>query len=115
MLLTAAGIYGVVAYTTALRAKEVGIRVALGASPRRIVTVVLRGTIMPLSVGLMISLVAALVLARFLASILYEISGTDPIAYLVAGGLLLAVGALASARPAWKAAAADPLTALRTE
>jgi putative ABC transport system permease protein len=115
LLLTAAGIYGVVAYTTALRAKEVGIRVALGASPQRIIAVVLRGTIMPLSAGLAASLVAALVLARLLTSILYEISGADPIPYLAAAALLLAIGALASARPAWKAAAADPLTALRTE
>jgi putative ABC transport system permease protein len=115
LLLTAAGIYGVVAYTTALRAKEVGIRVALGASPQRIVTVVLRGAIIPLCVGLAVSLIAALVLARLLASILFEISGADPIAYLAAAALLLAIGALASARPAWKAAAADPLTALRTE
>jgi len=115
LLLTAAGIYGVVAYTTALRAKEVGIRVALGASPRRIAMVVLRGTIMPLSTGLAVSIVAALVLARLLTSILFETSGADPIAYLAAAALLLAVGALASARPAWKAAAADPLMALRTE
>lgn len=115
LLLTAAGIYGVVAYTTALRAKEVGIRVALGASPRKIAAVVLRGTIIPLSAGLAVSLVAALVLARLLTSILYETSGADPIAYLAAAALLLAIGAVASARPAWKAAAADPLTALRTE
>lgn len=115
LLLTAAGIYGVIAYTTALRAKEVGIRVALGASPRRIVTVVLRGAMIPLSVGLVVSLVAAFVLARLLSSVLYETSTADPLTYLAAAASLLAVGAVASVYPAWKAAAANPLTALRTE
>lgn len=115
LLLTSAGVYSVVAYTTALRAREVGIRVALGATPSNIVAVVLRGAMMPLAAGLAISLVAALLLCRLLASLLYEIAGNDPVTYVSAGALLLAIGALASARPAWKAATGDPLQALRTE
>ena len=115
LLLTAVGIYGIVAYTTTLQAREVGIRVALGASPERIIAVTLKSAMIPLSAGLAISLVAALALARFLSSLLYEISSADPITYLAAAALVLATGAVASARPAWKAAAGDPLTALRTE
>jgi putative ABC transport system permease protein len=115
LLLTAAGIYGVVAYTTTLKAREVGIRVALGAGPGSIVAVVLRGVMPPLAAGLAISLLAALVLARLLTSLLFEVNPGDPVTYIAASVLLLAIGAIASARPAWKAAAGDPLTALRTE
>jgi putative ABC transport system permease protein len=115
LLLTAAGIYGVVAYTTRLKAREVGIRVALGASPVSIIAVVLRGVMIPLATGLAIGLATALILARFLTSLLYEINGADPPAYAAAAGLLLAIGVVASAGPAWQAAAGDPLHALRTE
>lgn len=115
LLLTAAGIYGVVAYTTALRTKEVGIRVALGAAPRDVVGVVLRGAMVPLSAGLMAGLVAALILSRLLSSLLYETSQTDAVTYVGAALLLLALGITASLRPAWRAATADPLRSLRTE
>jgi putative ABC transport system permease protein len=115
LLLTSVGIYGVVAYTTTLRVREVGIRVALGASPRRVVATVLRDAMLPLCAGLAISLVVALLLTRMLGSLLYEIKGSDPITYVAAGVLLLSIGAVASLRPAWRAAIADPLVALRTE
>jgi len=115
LLLTAAGIYAVIAYTTGLRAREVGIRVALGASPSRVAATVLRSALIPLSAGLAISLAAALISARFIASLLYETQGNDPLTYLGAAALLLTVGCAASLRPAWKAALADPLDVLRTE
>src|SRR5260370_39907405 len=115
LLLTRAGIYSVVAYTTKLRAREIGIRVALGATPRKVVAVILRGAMLPLASGLAVSLVAALLLSRLLSSLLYEIDSTDPLTYVIAGTLLLAIGAVASARPAWKAATSDPLQALRVE
>jgi len=115
LLLTSAGIYSVVAYTTALRSKEVGIRVALGARPRDVVEVVLRGAMLPLTSGLIAGVVAALILSRLLSSLLYETSHTDPATYLGAAGLLLALGITASVRPAWRAATADPLRSLRTE
>lgn len=115
LLLTSAGVYGVMAYTSARRAREVGIRVALGATPRRVVGLILRDAMMPLAAGLVTGLMVALLVSRLLASLLYEISSTDPVTYLGAGALLLAIGVAASARPAWKAATGDPLTALRTE
>jgi predicted permease len=115
LLLTSAGVYGVVAYTTALRTREVGIRVALGAGPRNVVAVLMRDAMMPLAAGLAVSMVAAILLSRLLTSILYEIRGTDPITYLGAGMLLLGIGAAASVLPAWRAATRDPLQALRTE
>ena len=115
VLLTSAGVYAVVAYTTTLRAREVGIRMALGATPRAIVAVVLRGAMIPLVLGLGFSTVPALLLSRFLGSLLYEIKSSDPLTYVSAGALLLLIGAVASARPAWCAATGDPLRALRAE
>jgi len=115
VLLTGAGVYGVVAYTTTLRTREVGIRVALGATPGTVIRVILRGAMIPLMVGLAISVVAALLLSRLLGSLLYEIGSSDPITYVSAGVLVLAIGAVASARPAWKAATGDALQALRME
>jgi ABC-type antimicrobial peptide transport system permease subunit len=115
LLLISAGIYGVVAYTSARRTRELGIRVALGARPRDVVHVVLRGAIVPLTMGLIAGSAAALMLSRLLASLLYETSSTDPVTYLAAAGLLLALGIAASLRPAWRAATADPLHSLRTE
>jgi ABC-type antimicrobial peptide transport system permease subunit len=113
LILTSAGIYAVVAYTTTLRAREMGIRVALGATPAKVVGAVLRGALAPLAAGLATGLVASLLMSRLLVSLLYEISGTDPVTYLGAGALLFAIGALASVRPAWRAAVGDPLQALR--
>lgn len=115
LVLTAAGIYSVVAYTTMLRAREVGIRVALGATPADVVAVIVRGAMVPLLVGLVLSGIMALFLSRLLESVLYEVKGSDPATYLGAGALLLAIGAVASARPAWRAAAGDPVRALRME
>ncbi len=115
MLLTSAGIYGVVAYTTALRMREVGIRIALGASPGKVVAAVLRDAMMPLAVGLAAGVAVTLPLTRLLGSLLYEIPSTDPVTYLAAGSLLLATGIFASARPAWRAAACEPLSVLRSE
>jgi putative ABC transport system permease protein len=113
VLLTSAGVYGVVAYTTTLRAYEVGIRMALGATPRNVVAVIVRGAMIPLCIGLAVSVVAALLLSSLMASVLYETRGSDPISYVSAGVLLLVIGAAASARPAWKAAVGDPMKALR--
>jgi putative ABC transport system permease protein len=115
LLLTSVGIYGVVAYTTSLRVREIGIRVALGASPRRVIMTVLRDAMLPLGAGLAISLVAALLLTRLLASLLYEVSGADPITYVLASALLLGIGLVASIRPAWRAATADGIVHLTGE
>ncbi|HEX5229669.1 MAG TPA: FtsX-like permease family protein, partial [Bryobacteraceae bacterium] len=115
LALTSFGIYGIMAYTTALRSKEVGIRVALGATPGRIVAAVLQSALTPLGVGLAAGLVAAMMLSRLLASLLYETSPTDPASYLGAAVLLLMLGIAACLRPALRAAASDPLHAMRAD
>ena len=93
LLLTSAGVYSVVAYTTALRVREVGIRVALGATRLDVVAVIVRGAMVPLIAGLAVSGVAAVFLSRLLGAILYEIKGTDPATYVAAAAILLAIGA----------------------
>ncbi|HEY1342954.1 MAG TPA: ABC transporter permease [Bryobacteraceae bacterium] len=115
LLLTSAGVYSVMAYTTALRAREVGIRVALGATPRNVVATIVRGAMVPLVTGLVVSGVASLFLARLLASVLYEVKVSDPATYAGAAAILVGIGVAASAIPAWRAAAGDPVEALRTE
>ena len=77
--------------------------------------VILRGAILPLVLGLGVSMAAALLLSRLLSSLLYGVTNTDPLTYLSAGTLVLAIGAVASARPAWRAATRDPLRTLRAE
>jgi predicted permease len=115
LALTAAGVYGVVAYTTTLRMREVGIRIALGASRQRVVGLILRGAMIPLAAGLAVGFAAALLCSRFLGGVLYEIRGYDPIAYVAAAVVLLAIGGAASVRPALKASASDPARVLRME
>lgn len=115
VILTAAGVYGIVAYTSSLRARELGIRVALGATASDVLAVILRGALIPLVFGLGLSAVAALLLSRLLTNLLYGVGSSDLLTYLSAGALLLGIGAAASARPAWRAATRDPLRTLRAE
>jgi putative ABC transport system permease protein len=115
VILAAMGVYGVVAYTSALRAREIAIRVALGASTNNVLAVILSGAMIPLLSGIGLSVVTALLLSRFLTDLLYGISGSDPFSYFSAGILLLTIGTAASAYPAWRAATRDPLQTLRSE
>ena len=115
LLLTCAGVYSVIAYTATLRTREVGIRVALGATPQRIVSLILRDAVVPLTLGLIASMTAAALLARLVSGLLWETSPADPAAYLGAAAILMITGAIASARPAVRSALADPASALRME
>jgi ABC-type antimicrobial peptide transport system permease subunit len=115
LALIASGIYAVVAYTSALRMREIGIRVAVGAAPQDIATDFLRRITIPLAAGAAIGVAAAVVLSRLVASLLYEVSANDPVTYVTCFALLIWMGAIAAIRPAWKAATQNPLASLRTE
>jgi putative ABC transport system permease protein len=115
LLLTGTGVYGIVAYTSARRSREVGIRVAVGAAPAQVAALVLRDALKPLALGLAGSMAVALFLSRWMASLLYEIGATDPVTYLAVAIVLLGTGTAASVGPAWRAASGDPLQALRSE
>jgi len=109
------GLYGVVAYAVSQRAREIGIRMALGASRHAVVRMVLGGSMKVVAIGLAIGLVLSLAAGRAIESFLGEVSSADPLA-LVAGPLVLIACALvASWLPARRAARIDPMKALREE
>jgi predicted permease len=115
LVLAALGVYGVVAYAVAQRTQEFGVRMALGASRRDVVWLVLRRGLVLTAVGVAIGLVLSLALTRLVASFLNGVSPFDPVTYL-AGPLFLAVVALlASGLPARRATKVDPGVALRCE
>jgi predicted permease len=115
LLLAAVGLYGVTAYTVALRTNEIGIRMALGAERGSVVAMVMRGAAMQAGIGLAIGIPVALVCVRFVKAQLYETTNAD--ASVMAGAILtLAVAAcIAGLIPARRAASIDPMRALRVE
>ena len=114
-VLSAAGVYGLVSYTTERSMHEFGIRMALGARPRDVLRVVLRKGFLPALSGLAIGLVAALGLARLLAGLLFGVAHTDPITFAVVSLLLACVSLAACYLPARRATKVDPMVALRYE
>jgi predicted permease len=115
LLLSAAGIYGVVSYTTSLRTQEIGVRMALGATPRNVNGMVLRQGMTMAGIGLAIGLTSALVVTRALRAILEGLATTDPILIAIALALVTATAAVACLIPAYRATKIDPMTALRQE
>jgi putative ABC transport system permease protein len=114
-LLTAVGLYGVLAYSVAQRSREIGIRMALGAGQRSISIMVLRcGAALALS-GIVIGLAVSLFATRFIGALLYGIQPVDPVTFVVVPLLLIAVALLASYVPARRATRVDPLVTLRYE
>ena len=115
LLLASLGLYGVIAYSVARRANEIGIRMTLGARPSSIVRGVLRESLLLVALGLTIGLPAALACSRLVASRLYEVKPNDPWSLGVPAGILLVTALAASFLPARRAALLDPLIALREE
>jgi predicted permease len=115
LVLAVAGIYGTVAYAVAQRTSEIGIRLALGATPAGILSLVLAAVLKPVAAGLVVGVAAAGALARTLDRLVYGISTTDPLTFLALPAVLAAVALVASAIPALKALRVDPMTALRVD
>ena len=115
LLLATIGLYGLLAYTTLKRVREIGIRLALGARPAQIRALVLSHGLQLLLIGSVFGLVAAFALSRALQSVLFEVKGIDPRIYLSVGALLFAATFLASWVPARRASRVDPIQALREQ
>ena len=115
LLLSALGLYGLVSYGAALRRREIGIRIALGARGREIFRLVTGGGLRLVALGLVLGTAAALAATRLLESLLFEVRPSDPVTYAAIAAVMLAVGLVAGALPARRAAKIDPIEALRTE
>ena len=115
LILAGLGVYGVIAYTVAQRTGEIGVRMALGATPGAIVGLILRDGLRLTLVGLGLGLVASYGLTHLLATQLYEVSATDPLIFGGVAVFLVAMTTLACWLPARRAARIDPLVALRSD
>ncbi|HEY6155748.1 MAG TPA: ABC transporter permease [Candidatus Udaeobacter sp.] len=115
LLLAAIGIYGAVAYTVEQRTGEIGVRMALGAQTRDVLTLILNQGMRPVVIGLVIGIVSAFALGRLIASQLYEVSAHSPALLAGATILLATIALIACLLPARRATHVDPIQALRTE
>ena len=114
-LLAMIGLYGVISYIVATRKNEIGIRMALGASPGSVVRIIVRQTLTLLGVGVGGGLVLAMAAAKGANSLLYGLEANDPLTLFSAAGFLAVVALVASYIPAYRASRADPMNALRYE
>jgi putative ABC transport system permease protein len=115
LILAAIGLYGVLAYAVARRTREIGIRMALGATRADVLWMALKESAWLVSAGIAIGALMALTGTRLISSTLFDIGGVDPVATLVAASLLVGVAAVASFIPARRASLVDPMVALRHE
>jgi len=115
LALSAIGLYGVMSYGVNQRTTEIGIRMAIGAGPKDVLKLILREGFTLALVGTLFGVGGALALTRFLSSVLFGVSATDPAIYLSAAALLLIVAIAACFRPARRASTIQPLEALRYE
>jgi len=115
LVLATIGLYGLLAYTTLKRVREIGIRLALGARPAQIRALVLSHGLQLFLIGSAIGLVAAFALSRALQNVLFEVKGIDPKIYFGVGALLSAATFFASWIPARRASRVNPVVAFRAE
>ncbi|HET6199984.1 MAG TPA: FtsX-like permease family protein, partial [Candidatus Acidoferrales bacterium] len=115
LLIATAGIGGIMALTVNQRVKEIGIRIALGAQPSRVLYMVLRQGVVLAVIGVAIGLVGALALTGLAKSLLFEVTPTDPLTYAVVAIVFISAALAAGYIPARRAASIDPIDALRCE
>lgn len=115
LIITAAGIYGVMALSVAQRTREIGIRMALGATRRSILTMIMRQGMVLVLMGLAGGVVGALILNRLVAALLFDTPTTDVMTFAIIGFLLIKVAAIACLVPAARATSVNPIMALRNE
>ncbi len=112
LFLASVGLYGVVAYTVSLRTREIGLRMAIGAQPRDVLTMVIGGGMKLALAGIVIGIGGALAASQLVESLLFNVEPSDPVSYAATAALLLVIAALACYIPARRAMKVDPMTAL---
>jgi ABC-type antimicrobial peptide transport system permease subunit len=115
VVLAVVGIFGVVSYAVSQRTPEIGVRMALGADRRHVLSLVVRQGLTMAGLGTLVGVIAALALSRLIESLLFHVKPTDPLTFAAVVGTLLGVAALACYVPAWRATRVDPTQALRAE
>jgi putative ABC transport system permease protein len=115
VVLAVLGVYGIVAYAVAERTHEIGIRLALGADRRRVITMIVAEGMANICAGIAMGVLAALIATRLLARLLYGVDATDPPTFAIVTLAIAAVAFVACAAPALKAAVVDPVIALRVQ
>jgi predicted permease len=114
LVIAAIGIYSVVTFTVGRQTREIGIRMALGAGRRKVMSGVIAGALKPIVIGVALGWLSAVALTQLIATLLFGVRPADPVTYAVVALVLAATGAAASFMPARRATRADPLQALRT-
>ena len=115
LVLAGIGLYGVVSYTVSQRTREIGLRLAIGATPADVLKMVLGGGMKLAIIGVVVGLAGALALTSLIASLLFNVEPFDPASYAVTSVLLLAIAALACYVPARRATRVDPIAALHQQ
>jgi putative ABC transport system permease protein len=115
IVLAAIGLYAVMAFSVSRRVREIGIRLALGATRRDVVRMIFRGAVVTIGFGMTVGLLLGALLARGLSGVLFGISATDPVVFGIVGGVLVVVALIACLVPANRATRLDPVIALRSD
>ena len=115
LLLALSGIYGIVAQSVVQRRFEIGIRLALGSTPKRVVRLMVQRSVSPVAVGVTVGLVGMVATAQLLSAMLFETAPFDPATFIAATGLFVLVALIAAFLPARRATKVDPMVALRCE
>ena len=115
LLLATVGLYAVVAFLVAQQTREIGLRIAIGASPSRVARYVLAFALRWTALGLVAGLICSVSLTRLIHGLMFEVSSQDPSSFIVASAILLLAALLAAGLPSMRAARADPAVSLRHE
>jgi putative ABC transport system permease protein len=115
LVLAGVGLYGLISYTVAQRVPEIGVRLALGATPAQVAGLVIRQGLVLAAAGVVLGMIGALGATRLIESLLFSVSASDPLIYSALAALLLSIAALACYLPARRAMRVDPIAALRSD